>query len=171
MALAKVRREKKPDSAVPPVAAKLVDLYLYRVRYTERRTQSDEDEEMAANTTFFLSARLFADRTVGVEVGTKVKTRAGLLVEVIYRTRFERGPGVQEDMPQEAFGRQVAARVAPVVAFPFIRETIASLTGKSGDTFMMPVVNVGAIFDPDSLTFVVTRPKGARDEPPPAFTA
>jgi hypothetical protein len=141
-------------AAVTQTAANLLNLFLYRVRYTDRRDSSGavgDSLGAAGNAQFLLSARLFSDDIVGVEFGTRLKTREGLVAEIIYRMQFERGPGASEEYKGEAFAKQVAARIAPTVAFPFLRETLHSLTGKSSEPFLLPILNVGTMFEPGAV--------------------
>lgn len=150
-------------AAVDQTAAKLLDLFLYRVRYTDRRADPSVGE---AKTIFILSARLFSDETVGVEFGTRFKTDGGLVVEIIYRMQFGRGPGASEQYEAEAFAQQVAARIAPVVAFPFVRETLSTLTGKSSEAVLLPIMNIGTLFDPETVPV-----SGVGDQPAEAKPA
>lgn len=137
-------------SDLTSTAATLTDIYLHRVRYKDNRTLRANEEGLHSQ--FLLSARLFDDHSVGVEFGVTCRSADGdLVVQVVYRMEFNRGPSMAADFPDEQFAREVASRIGPIVAFPFIRETIASLTSKSGDPVVMAVVNVGSMFNPDDI--------------------
>lgn len=139
-----------PDQ-VTNTAAQLVNLSLHRLRFKDDRPAGGQAEEV--HTEFLLNARLFDDGSVGAEFGVNCySTDRELRLRVVYRMEFTRGPGVPESLPADEFARQVSARIAPTVAFPFIREMVVSLTGKSGGPpITLPVINVGALFKPEQL--------------------
>ena len=49
------------------------------------------------------------------------------------------------------FSRTCAARLAPVIAFPYIRSLVTLVTANSGEAVILPVTNVGAMFSPDQV--------------------
>lgn len=47
---------------------------------------------------------------------------------------------------------EVAVRVGPVVVYPYLRETLSTLSTRAGMApIVLPVMNVGAVFDPADL--------------------
>lgn len=54
--------------------------------------------------------------------------------------------------PREEDLRFFAAKIAPTVLYPFIRETLASLVVKTGlPPLILPVLNFGEVFDPNEV--------------------
>jgi hypothetical protein len=64
------------------------------------------------------------------------------------------------DEPLEALIRDLATRVGPSTIFPFIRETLHDLTGKTGNSIMLPMLSWTGRFD----HVEIPEPEG---EPPP----
>jgi preprotein translocase subunit SecB len=59
---------------------------------------------------------------------------------------------VSEDFNYELHLKDVVARVGPVVLYPYIRETVSSLTQKALlPPVILPVLNMGVIFDVDEV--------------------
>jgi preprotein translocase subunit SecB len=53
--------------------------------------------------------------------------------------------------------RHVAARLAPVILYPFVRETIATTLQKAGlEGPMPPILDFRRVFDPESIKFTRT---------------
>lgn len=102
------------------------------------------------DTEFGLTAKRLTDSLLGVEFGVTVKRERVVDAHVKYRMTFEvQGePGEERD----SMLRGVAARLAPIVAYPYVRETITSLFLKAGGPHLiLPVLNVGALFSPDEI--------------------
>jgi preprotein translocase subunit SecB len=57
-----------------------------------------------------------------------------------------------QDFDYDTVLRDVSVRIGPVVAYPYIRELISNLSQRSGiDPVVLPVMNMGAVFDPASM--------------------
>jgi hypothetical protein len=55
--------------------------------------------------------------------------------------------GMIADEPLEALIRDLATRIGPSTIFPFIRETVHNLTGKTGNPIMLPMLSWTDRFD------------------------
>lgn len=136
---------------MPP--ARLKSLTLQELRFERKGKWPDPDEgaglELGAN--FALSAMRLAPGRLGVEFEVTIEPEGVFTFAVSYRMTFE----VDSPSPDQELGvfRQVAARIAPIVAFPYIRETLTSMASKAGAPRMiaLPILNVGAFFDPDEI--------------------
>jgi hypothetical protein len=105
-----------------------------------------------------------SDSSLSLSVGTTRPSRLEIIVQVslevddgpvvratvAYRLRLK----VTKDLADgdlEAFLRLTAARLAPVIAYPYIRETLHGLAMKSGLPLVLPIANVGAMLNPDQV--------------------
>jgi hypothetical protein len=55
--------------------------------------------------------------------------------------------GIIADEPLEALIRDLGTRIGPSTIFPFIRETVHDLTGKTGNAIMLPMLSWTGRFD------------------------
>lgn len=109
---------------------------------------------LEVTTNFHLSAVRLGAGELGVEFRLEMRQEGVFETTVAYRMGFavETPEG---EVETEVFQR-VAARIAPIVAFPYIREMVTSLAAKSGAPapIILPVLNVGGIFAPDGIQIV-----------------
>lgn len=93
----------------------------------------------------------FEPLMVGVEfyVGVKVADLEG---HTSYRIMFELLEGSPEAESPDRAIRELAARVAPVTLFPYIREAFGSAAMRCGVQFTLPFQNVGTLFSPEEIT-------------------
>ncbi len=68
------------------------------------------------------------DVTFSFDAEYKGKTKGILQIKVVYCGHFEFNPNVPSPLTKEAFSRTNA----PAIIFPYLRETIASITTKAG---------------------------------------
>jgi len=140
-------------SPVPGVGVQLTALFLRSLRF-ERLPQNEAPAptsgELDANIGLGVG-RPARDR-LNVELSVAFETPGAARVEVTYLAQFRRASDAPAETPEEDYWRAIAAQVAPVVLYPYIRETINSLTGKAGiPSMILPVVNFRAMFDPAEI--------------------
>lgn len=71
-------------------------------------------------------------------------------LEVIYAGTFSLSDEVPSDEVEESW-RRCAAQVAPLVLYPFIRETMANLSSRSrAEAFILPIIAFQGL-DPDTV--------------------
>jgi preprotein translocase subunit SecB len=87
---------------------------------------------------------LVADLSLTIDMPTVVSAT------ITYRCVFRAAAAPVEE--PNLYWRMVAARIAPAVAYPYIRETFGYLSLKAGHPQpLLPVMNVGAFFDPQTI--------------------
>lgn len=90
-----------------------------------------------------VTIELSANSTEGMPIRFEISYRTTLMIE---QTR--EGPSINLDTALS----DVAARVGPVVAHPYLREALTSLSTRAGmPPFALPVMNVGAMFESPNL--------------------
>lgn len=136
------------------IGAQLLGAHLYRVSFKDDSTAADEGTK-GVRAKFLLSCHVFDDGVVGTEFGVNMRTKSGVRALVIYRLTFRQVGKAEGFVPDDEFARFVASRLAPKIAFPFVREVFASLTAKAGEPMLLPLVNTEHIFD--SAAIVITR--------------
>jgi preprotein translocase subunit SecB len=104
------------------------------------------------DTRFSLGATRLEAGVLGVDFGVDFEFPDVCHLKVSYRMVFQVDVTPGED--ETVLFQKVASRLAPIVSFPYIRETIASLTVKAGASvpILLPVLNVGAIFKPEAIS-------------------
>jgi hypothetical protein len=90
---------------------------------------------------------------LGVEFGVSIEEVQGLVASVLFRmtlTLEEESPEAAD--PETAF-RQAAARLAPTVMYPYVREALSSLATKAQiPNFVLPIINFGEIYSADEIS-------------------
>jgi preprotein translocase subunit SecB len=85
---------------------------------------------------------------IGVELGVTLNAPAHFRLRAVFRAILEPKAPKEDDM----YWRTLAARVGPVVLFPFVRETVAAATARSGfPAAIMPIISAGNLFDPATI--------------------
>jgi preprotein translocase subunit SecB len=147
----KPTRPAKPASQVRS-SANLVGMALHEARFKRIGPWPvpREDDGFDADTQFGLTARRLNRGELGVELELKVTVPEVFESAVSYRMQFSFDPDEIDEMET---CRAIAARVAPIVSYPYIREVLSSLAMRAGSPvpFTLPVLNVGAMFDPESI--------------------
>lgn len=95
-----------------------------------------------------------AEDRVLVELVAESDEASTATFNVSYRTTLtvQPEPGKAGELDYDEVLKNIASQIGPVVVYPYIRETISSVSAKSGlKPIVLPVMNVGAMFDPASL--------------------
>jgi preprotein translocase subunit SecB len=144
-------------TAGAPLAAgaTLRGMFLQNVQFT-KEDEWDHliGEGKGITTNFSIRAARFPNGVVGVEFGVRIEEEGILSLRVDYRVEFDINNPPADPALLERIQRDAAAKLAPVVVFPYIRETIQSLTAKAGKTpIILPIINIGAAFKPENIEF------------------
>ena len=148
----------KKNSAPPSGDVKLDAIYLHRVQLERLGAWPEGQEELDVSIKWGIGAVLLANGQLGVELGVKVEHEDMVALEVAYRMELSAAAEIPAKPGVEAFWRNAAARVAPIIAVPYIRETVHSLTGRAlNESVLLPIANYGAYFKPEviPLTFEI----------------
>ncbi len=88
-----------------------------------------------------------------IRLAVTIDERPAYRLRVVYGAVFR----PTEDAPdenREASWRIVAARLAPTILYPFIRETIATVLQKAGlPALIAPVINFASLLPPEEIVF------------------
>lgn len=118
--------------------------------------RGDEVQQEGHEPPFHLTlgvSRLAAGRIV-VDLTLKSEDSGMLEFEIGYRLAIEVVPDQdqKESFEYDRVLRDIAARIGPVVLYPYLRETLSSFSLKAGLTpLVLPVMNVGTLFDPETI--------------------
>lgn len=75
-------------------------------------------------------------------------------IDVAYAVVLRRTGSFKFDGDELTAWRHVAARLAPVIVYPFVRETIATTLQKAGlEGPMPPILDFRQVFDPENIRF------------------
>lgn len=142
--------------APPPAAeVKLDSIVLQRVQLDRLGSWPDGEEDLDFDIRWGVGGVYLPGDRVGVEVAVRVVHADVVDLEVAYRLELSRSEGRAESSGAEQFWQAAVARLAPVIAVPYIRETVHSITGKAiGEGVMLPVANYGDYFSPEQIPLV-----------------
>lgn len=146
-----------PPPSAPVSRAKLRSLILHHLSFTREGDWRERvSEDVGIQTTFSLRATRLKNHRLGVEFGLRMGEEGLIDLEIEYRLVFELTQSPEDDAERDSDYRSIAARLAPTIALPYIRETIQSVTGKASSTpIVLPVLNIGAAFSPESVELEV----------------
>lgn len=125
--------------------------------------------EEPLNVEFGLSLHRFGALELGVEFSVEIKEVPDLTARVAFRMIFSLVEGSPEASNPELALRLVAARMAPVAMYPFMREALASVSQKALlEPLLLPVRNIGAMWDPEGIVLPAPAdtPAGAEEISP-----
>lgn len=90
--------------------------------------------------------------TVAVELVVESGESDGADFSISCRVAITVEPTSDDELDHDAVLRGVAARIGPVVVYPYIREFLSTLSQRSGmQPIVLPVMNIGLMFDPESV--------------------
>lgn len=108
--------------------------------------------EFELNTEFGLSVHRFSLLEIGIEFSVSIVEVPELQLAAAYRMVFRLDPEFPEAKDPEKAFKQVAARLAPLAMYPFLREVLASTALKAGlPQVVLPIQNVGDLFEAESI--------------------
>ena len=144
--------------SAPTPGVKLRALVLHELEFKRFGGQAPP-AELEVPTRFRLGTHRLAEDALGVEFSLEIEQEDVVAFRIVYRAVFVREtdrPAPEDDLP---FWRSVAGRVAPIVIFPYMRETFTGLAAKAGlPQLFLPVLNIGGIFPSESIAVQVTPP-------------
>ena len=134
------------DYSEQPATTILAGPELVQVRF-EKLEDSPQVSGLEAQVRFDLGlVRLGLDQ-VAVQLTGIVEDPPHFLAQVAYRAAFELQAAPRTPEARELLLREICARTAPTVLFPFVRETITNLCAKSGlGVRTLPVVDFAEVF-------------------------
>jgi hypothetical protein len=137
----------------PRPNATLEGLELLDVEFHRYNDWPTDGGEQSYKSTFTLGASSIQEGQLGVELGIRISEPELFDLEIRYRATFAAVTPISDDVADE-FWRGVATRLAPVVIFPYVRESASAILGRSGNSgFHLPILNVGLMFDPAKVRF------------------
>lgn len=91
--------------------------------------------------------------TIQVRLEMKVLGESFMRVETAWIVELCKTAHFEFDGTEDEAWRHIAARLAPVLLYPFVRETIVSTLKKAGlDGPIPPILDFRRVFDPDSIS-------------------
>ena len=113
------------------------------------------DPESADNA---MSLGLGVDRlgqwAVGIELTAQSEDDSPVVFSIAYRVVLTVEPvgNSGPDIDSDTTLKEVSARLGPVILYPYVRETLSSLSVKAGrKPLVLPVINAGMAFDPGEV--------------------
>ena len=137
----------------PPAAVTVNAVVLHSASFETIGSMPVAGDERHMETTFELSTSWTEEGLLGVQFGLAVEIKETCNANIVFRGYFRRPDGQEPKAREDPFWQTVAARLAPTMIYPYIRETFTSLALKAGapTTLILPVINVGAIWKPDEV--------------------
>ncbi|MBR9991200.1 MAG: hypothetical protein KFH98_15670 [Gemmatimonadetes bacterium] len=135
----------------PPVGVNLLAVNLHDVEFKRLK---DPDGPLDAGGQLQLAIKVARPNETDLVVHILFRTEHPQLFKAsaLYGLRFR----LEDDADvgdREEYWRLVAAQLAPVIAYPYARETLNSLAAKAGISgLILPVLNVGAIVPPSDIS-------------------
>lgn len=123
----------------------LESLYLETMNFSRLGTPSGEAPESEIQ--FQLGVKWPSPRRIAVRVQMTVRAPDVLSSTIAYVVTL-----AKTEPEDQAFWRQVAARLAPIILLPYIREVFSSAALRAGfSEAFLPIINIGSAFDPDKI--------------------
>jgi preprotein translocase subunit SecB len=138
---------------VPEFRAQVEEIFLVHARFLDPSPPRGPAESVpdGAGVTVAIALDRQELRRITVAVSAHLEVHQPYRVEVVYAAVIRLADDVPEDQV-DAYLRQCAGVLAPVVLFPFIREIVVNLTSRSrSGPFVLPIVAFQEI-DTEELT-------------------
>lgn len=115
--------------------------------------ESDPADQQEVQFRLGFEATRIADDAVSVELSAESREGMAVKFEVAFKATLSVVPSQEgSSLDMAAKLSEVAVRVGPVVVYPYLRETLSTLSTRAGMApIVLPVMNVGAVFDPPDL--------------------
>ncbi len=125
---------------------------LYRITFA-RESEEEIPEAAEGRIEFKLNLERHAPLQLGIEFGVGIEDVPGIEANVLFRMTCTLAEGSPEAKDPETAFRQAAARLAPTVMYPYVREALASLAQKAQiPSFVLPIVNFGRVYQAESIS-------------------
>jgi hypothetical protein len=147
----RVAPQKPKTAAAPDAEVRLLAVALHDVAF-ELLGNRDLKPGEEIDVQFVLSTHWLSPfEQLGVQLSLTVDAVDLARARVSYRAILAAAnPGQKKN--DERFWRIAAARIAPIVMYPYLRETFHTLMARSGKpSVLLPILNIGAAFDPDVI--------------------
>lgn len=144
-------KAQQPHKLLDKVEVRVSLPELWRLEFVRRDARGSSTE---ANLpfSFELGLNRFSHEQLGVELTVSTDESQPIYLVITYRAVFSAIVRDENGLDMEKEWRHIAAQLAPVVLFPFIRETVATTTMKSGlPPLLPPIINFRNVFDPDEV--------------------
>jgi hypothetical protein len=133
-----------------PGGVHIVLVELQRLSFEQIEDAPEEGFEPSLQ--FGIGLARLEELVLGVEYIVRFVENPYVRFEAAYRGAFERGEPFAEGESETQFWQSVAARIAPTVLYPYLRETASGVLGKAGfGRITLPIVMAGAMFKPEGL--------------------
>lgn len=147
--MARKKQSQKTAERVTMPGVKLQAVYLDAANFLRLGGNPSPDSESKIN--FELTVGREGPDALSTRMILDVLTSGVLETRISYVAHFTR-TGEMPPEKQSEFWQQVVARLAPVILFPYIRETFSGFCSKSGiPNAILPIVNAGRIWDPKEI--------------------
>lgn len=142
----------KKNQAPPAAGVKLEAIYLHKVQMERLGPWPDDHEELDLEIKWGIGAVQLSGGRLGVELSVQINREDMISLELAYRMELAATGEIPAKPGVEAFWRDAAARVAPIIAVPYMREAVHSLTGRAlNESVMLPIANYGNYFKPEEI--------------------
>lgn len=142
----------KRNAAPPTAGVKLESIYLHRVQMERIGPWPEDQDEVDLGIKWGIGAVRLRGGRLGVEIAVQINHDEMISLEVAYRMELAATGDIPQRPGPEAFWRDAAARVAPIIAVPYIRELVQSLSGRAlNESVLLPIANYGAYFKPEEI--------------------
>jgi hypothetical protein len=133
--------------ALPEFRVTVAQIYLVHARFLD--TLGAEPGEIPSIDEAPLAVSLAFGRTrpdrLTIAIGVTLEIESPYRVEVMYAGEFVMHPDVPEEQREDKWKR-AASSLAPVVLYPYIRETIQNLTARSqSEVLVLPVLSFAGL--------------------------
>lgn len=141
-----------PDATHAAVQLEYITLFSADFRVVGDMPEANETREIIAS--FSMATKFISEYALGVEISAEISVKPPTVEStIVYRGVFSR-PADQPPKPRDdPFWKQVAARIAPITIYPYIRETFTGLAAKAGahPALSLPIMNVGEMWKPEAI--------------------
>lgn len=135
-------------TAAPAVSIQLESLALRSVEF-ERLGPLSPGDDAALEANFSLQLGRPTEHSLSVDLSVEVEHPGVMKASVTYTAVFAQTSFLPGDRDPAEVWTQFAARNAPLVLYPYVRETMTMLTTKSGlPPFVPPILDFSRVFDP-----------------------
>lgn len=135
-------------SSAPPVGVELVALHLHGVEFKiQGRGSASTDTQLQLS----LRATRPSETDLIAQLSFQVDAPGAMHARITYGARFRRA--VSDPQASDEFWQQVAARLAPIVVYPYVRALLGFMTAQTPfATVTLPIMNIGGVIDPNTVT-------------------
>jgi preprotein translocase subunit SecB len=142
----------KKNAPPPAAGVKLEAIYLQRIQMERIGPWPEDHDELELGIKWGIGAVRLRNGRLGVEIAVQINQDEMISLEVAYRMELAATGDIPHRPGPDAFWRDAAAKVAPIIAVPYIREIVQSLSGRAlNESVLLPIANYGAYFKPEEI--------------------